>query len=214
MKYAKGVAACFLSLSLLFSLTACGDSTGNTEKSLYDQGLELVTLMNEMAESEEYLAAYSSSPDLAAVVHEIAQGDYSEPKAVFAISPGEEFYAIFMEMASMNNLSDTLKDAMADKAMTAILTQVNAMGGTSTLAATAACTAGKTFVCSDADSNVIYLYTYEDAYPVGISFVTGEGGAVSASGTFVAYDDFTCGSTDEIKAFFTDYELEVSEIEP
>lgn len=60
---------------------------------------------------------------------------------------------------------------------------------------------------------MIYLYTYDNAKPVAITFTVGEDGSVSASGTFVMYDKFNCGSVEEIKAFFSDLNVEVIEVD-
>ena len=46
-----------------------------------------------------------------------------------------------------------------------------------------------------------------------LTFTVGEDGAVSANGVFVLYDEFTCDSADEIKAFFNDI-AEVTEVQP
>lgn len=59
---------------------------------------------------------------------------------------------------------------------------------------------------------MIYLYTYENAFPVAVTFTVGEDGSVSASGIFVLYEEFTCGSAEEIEAFFSDLGVVVNEV--
>ena len=61
---------------------------------------------------------------------------------------------------------------------------------------------------------MIYLYTYENARPVAVTFSVGENQAVSASGMFIMYDGFTCGSAAEIESFFSDISVDVSEVVP
>ena len=95
-----------------------------------------------------------------------------------------------------------------------LMTQVNSMAGAETLAATSMCTVSKTFVSENADSDVTYLYTYADAAPVAVSFTVGEDHAVSASGSFVLYDGFTCSSEAEIKSFFSYLTVDVTEGQP
>ena len=46
-----------------------------------------------------------------------------------------------------------------------------------------------------------------------VSFVAGEGGAVSAGGTVILTDDFECDSADELEDILSDYAAEVEEIE-
>ena len=71
----------------------------------------------------------------------------------------------------------------------------------------------KNFRQRNADENVIYLYTFDHAVPIAVTFTVGENKAVSASGVFVMYDLFTA---DEIKSFFDAYDdlmVEVTEIQ-
>lgn len=57
--------------------------------------------------------------------------------------------------------------------------------------------------------NPIYLYTYENGNPVAVTFIAGEDGAVSASGTFVICDALTFESAEDVEAFFEEVEVEV-----
>ena len=75
--------------------------------------------------------------------------------------------------------------------------------------ATAVCTAGKTFVCSEASGDVTYLYVYETGYPIAVSFSEGENHAWSASGTFLINDRLDAASQESIASFFAEYAIEV-----
>ena len=46
-----------------------------------------------------------------------------------------------------------------------------------------------------------------------MTFTVGEDKAISATGVFVMFDEFTCGSVDEIKAFFHPVPVEVEEVQ-
>ena len=94
------------------------------------------------------------------------------------------------------------------------MTQINGMSGVENLAASSVCTVSKIFVNENVADDVIYLYTYDDAVPVAVTFTVGEDQAVSANGVFVMYDQFTCGSSDEIKEFFSDISVDVTEVQP
>ena len=72
----------------------------------------------------------------------------------------------------------------------------------------------KTFVSENAFENVINIYVYEGAAPVAVTFTLGEDQTVSATGTFLLYDGFTCGSAEEIKAVFSDITVQVTEVVP
>ena len=200
-------------LSMLV-LSACGNKEDHTKtKSLYEQGLEVVSLMSEMTRSEEYIELFIGNSDLNSVIQNISAGDYSVPKAVYAIAVTDESLAALAELFGVGNVSEELESYLTDRIFTTLMTQINSRSGVENLAAASACTAQKTFVNERADKNVIYLYTYEDAVPAAVTFIVGEDSSVSASGVFVMYDEFTCGSADEIKSFFY-FEVEVTEVFP
>ncbi|MDE5866049.1 MAG: hypothetical protein K2H31_05560 [Lachnospiraceae bacterium] len=212
---------CIVVLVLMLSLSACGNNGSNTEsKSLYAQGLEIIQTMVEMTRTEGYVDLLTGSNEIKSVIQNIGDGDYTTPKAVYAISATDEnFITMFMKMAGLNNLdnvSDELKSYITQKAIGSLMTQVNGMSGVENLAASSVCTVGKTFVNENVNENVIYLYTYDNAAPVAVTFIVGEDHAISASGVFVLYDGFSCGSADEIKSFsfFRGTTVEVTEVLP
>lgn len=193
-----------LSLALASGLCACNTNTANTEpeKSLYTQGLELISLMNEMTENNSYINAYTGNGEISAIIQEIGADDYSKPEAVYALTFPESTLNTLTELAALENASEELSNSLKAKMPSVLMTQLNAMGGTTTLAATSVCTAGKTFVNHEMTENTTYLYTYADAAPIAVSFALGENHAISASGTFILYDGFTSGSAEEIESFF------------
>ena len=204
-----------VSVALILSLSACGNKDGTAEaKSLYARGLEVVQLMSEMTQTEEYVDIHTGSSEIKELVQSIGSGDYSAPKAVYSIFITDENLAAMAELGNLENASENLRTFLAQRVLGSLMTQVNGLSGVEKLAASSVCTAGMTFVDENADKNVIYLYTYEDALPVAVTFVLGEDHTVSASGVFVMYDEFTYGSADEIKSFFSDVVVEVNEVLP
>lgn len=200
---------------MVLSLSACSNNESNSKtKSLYAQGLEIVQLMSEMTRTEEYVDIHTGDSEIKTIISDISTGDYSSPKAVYAISISDENLAAMAELDSLENASEELKTFLMNRVLGSLMTQINGMSGVEKLAASSVCTVGKTFVNENATDNVIYLYTYENALPVAVTFTVGEDQAVSASGVFVLYDEFTCGSADEIKAFFIDIIVEVTEVQP
>lgn len=202
--------AVVLSVVMMMSVVACGSGEQTTSgNSLYEQGLSVVSLMAEMIRSEEYVQLYTGSSEILEIVQGIGTGDYGKPKAVYALTVSDE---TLLGMAELNNvnLSEKLKSSLKSRVLGSLITRINGMSGVSNLAASSVCTMGKTFVNKDVTENQIYIYTYENAKPVAVTFTMGEAGSVSASGTFVLYDEFTCGSAEEIKAFFNEFEMEVT----
>lgn len=200
--------------ALVLSLSACGKNESHTEaKSLYEQGLEIVQLMTEMT---QYADVYTTSSEMQSVVQNIGTGDYATPKAVYAISVADENVAAMAQLMNLglDSASEELKSYFMQKVLGSFMVQINARSGTDKLAAASICTVGKTFVNENVNENVIYLYTYENAVPAAVTFLVGEDHAISASGVFVMYDEFTCDSADEIKSLFLGIPVEVTEVFP
>ncbi len=205
--------AIVVALIMIFNLSACGKKNDTETKSLYAQGLEIVQLMSEMTQIEEYVELYSGSNEIKTIIQNIGIGDFSSPKAVYAISIAEDDLAA-MVGSNPDNVSEELKNYIMQKSLASLMMQINGMSSVENLAASSVCTVGKTFVNENVTENVIYLYVYENAIPVAVTFTIGENQAVSASGIFIMYDGFTCGSADEIKSFFNDITVDVSEVLP
>lgn len=203
-------------LVLVLSLSACKNNESSAEtKSLYTQGLEVIQLMLEMTQSEEYIDLCGGNSEIKAIVQNISTGDYTTPKAVYAISISDENLATMAELNKLDNPSKELKVFLLQRILgTLMMTRINVMGGVDNIAAASICTAGKTFVYENANENVIYLYTYDNATPVAVTFSVGEDHTISANGVFVINDKFSDGSADEIKSSFSDVIVEVTEVLP
>ncbi len=194
-----------ITLIMVPTLSACSKSKDNADtKSFYAQGLEVIQLMSEMARTEEYLNSVGAGSSQIEVIQKIGTGDYSSPKAVYAISVTDDNLAAMTELNRLGNASEELRNYLMQRVFGSLMTVINGMSSTVSVTASTVCSAGKTFVNQNAAEDVIYLYTYEDASSVAVTFIIGEEQTVSASGTFVLNDQFTCGSADEIKSFFSD----------
>ncbi|MDE6419222.1 MAG: hypothetical protein K2K87_01695 [Lachnospiraceae bacterium] len=200
--------------AFVLSLSACGKHESNAEtKSLYAQGLEIVQLMTEMT---QYADVYTTSSEMQSVIQNLGAGDYTTPKAVYAISVADENVAVMAELMGLglDRASEELKSYFMQKVLGSFMVQINARSGADNLAAASICTIEKTFVNENVNENVIYLYTYENAVPAAVTFLVGEDHAISASGVFVVYDEFSCDSADEIKSLFLGIPVEVTEVLP
>lgn len=56
---------------------------------------------------------------------------------------------------------------------------------------------------------MIYLYTYDNATPVAVTFTLGENNTVSASGNYLLYDELPAGSVQELLEYFGAYSVEI-----
>lgn len=210
----KKLMAIVLALVSVFALSGCDNKSNTEPQSLYAQGLEVVQLMSEMTRTGEYIDTYTGDSTIKNIIQNIGVGEYSVPKSVYAISIPDENLVAMAELSELDNSSKDLKTFLMQKVLGSLMIQINGMAGVENLAASSVCTVGKTFVDENATDDVIYLYTYENALPVAVTFTIGENHAVSATGVFIMYDGFTCGSADEIKSFFSDISVNVSEVLP
>ena len=211
----KRVLAVVLAMTMTFVLCACGGDSGKASggKTLLEHGLDVVATMDEMADSDEYISFYSGNKEMAEIVKEIGKGDHSTPVAVYKITVDEKAMEAWDMLSGLEGLSENLKTAMRQKAFgAALITQINAQNGATTLAATTICAAGKTFVSTEGDGDAIYLYVYENACPAAVSFVRGEDNSVSASGTFILNDGFDASSHESLEAFFGEAGAVIEEI--
>ncbi len=198
----KKVFAVVLLFSLL--LMSCGTATIE-EKSLYTRGLEIVSMLDELAGSEDYLGVYTASPEILEILNGVAEGDYTSPKAVYEIAIPAEMILALSEADAFPELSDELRTNLLNRTQGTVPATVNARSGVNTLAATSVCTVGKTFVNSSVTGSTMYLYTFENATPVMVTFTPGDDHTVSASGTFLITDAIDTTSAETVGIFFEEY---------
>lgn len=209
----KWVSLAFI-MVMAASLTACGGSQAKEKQgnSLYEQGLGMVSKMAEMTQSETYISLYTDNQQVAEVVQEIGKGDFSEPETVYSIAIPEESLAALLEAGELEDIPTELSDVVMDKLLGSWITYINGRSGSVSLVASSVCSMEKTFVNKAVTENAIYIYTYEDATPIGITFIAGENGAISAKGFFIMNEEFTSESVEEIKSFLGDEKIEIKEV--
>ncbi len=183
------------------------------KQSIYEHGLDIVELLEEIVHNEEYITMFSGSGEIAEIINGIAEGDYSEPEVVYQITLNEQALLEAEEMMP-NDISEALKQSLQNRLLASLPTNMNARNGAKNLAATAICTAGKTFVNTDIEESLIYLYVYEDALPVVITFIIGEHDTVSASGHFLFSDVLDQASLEEMLEYAGALSVQVEVVYP
>jgi hypothetical protein len=122
---------------------------------------------------------------------------------------------MYMSEVDENSFKGEAKE-YADKILganlgTTIMTKVS---GTMALAASSLVKKTDLFVDTSVTKTEVYVYIYDEAYPVFVAFTPGEDGAVSATGTYVIVDALigadagTAGSTLSVSPF----RLEIEEV--
>ena len=211
----KKTIAFVLVLTIILGLAACGAANEAKEsKSLYAHGLEVVSMLSEMTRSENFIGIYTANSEIKDIILTLGENSYEQPDAVYAITVPEDTLTGMAELGNLEGASEELKSYLMQRVMASLISQINAMSGVENLAASSVCTVGKTFVSENASENVIYIYVYEGTTPVAVTFTLGEDHTVSATGTFIFYDGFTCGSEEEIQRVFSDIAVNVTEVTP
>ena len=211
----KKTIAFVLVLTIILGLAACGAAKeAKAPKSLYAHGLEVVSMLSEMTRSENFIGIYTANSEIKNIILALGESSYEQPDAVYAITVPEDTLTGMAELSNLEGASEELKRYLMQRVMASLMSHINAMSGVENLAASSVCTVGKTFVSENATENVIYIYTYEGTAPVAVTFTLGEDHSVSATGTFIFYDGFTCGSAAEIQSVFSDIAVNVTEVTP
>ncbi len=213
----KKRSAAILTAAVMVILCAC-TAPANDEKAavLYDQGLAIVRLMDEMAGSEAYMKLVAPGGSVGEKVQVLAAEEHQEPEAVYSIMISEDTLSALAGFSGSGRMSQELQAFLNQRLLSTIVSQINALDGAETLAAAASCTAQKTFAYESMTQDVIYLYTFADASPAAVIFTAGEDHTVSANGLFILSDSFSCESAGEIEEFFDrmNIKTEVAEVLP
>lgn len=200
------------SVILILSLTACGSK--KEQSSLYEQGLEVVNLMNEMADSQSYVQMFTGNTQIGEVIQSNTNGDYSKPQAVYEVVLQKDNYqGLLGNEDTQTAMSDKLERITEKKVNASLITQMNAYGGSENLAASTICTAGISFVNSKVKEDVIYIYVYENTAPVAVVFLQEGNDIVSANGTFMFGEELMNLTEESISRLFEGTYMTVQKIE-
>lgn len=202
-----------ISLATLLFFGACNSKTTSSPASeLYHQGLALVSAMNEAVQNEAWVSLFTGDPAVREILSNAGQGDFSQPKAVYEIQFSDQAVTSLTGQADLTGFPESLQKRIHAAIQSAAANQINAMDGAETLAAASICTVSDTFVCDGLTENILYLYTYENATPVMVSFVVGQDSAVLATGVPILSDSFSPDSPENVQLFLEDFGAQVSEI--
>ena len=197
---------------LILSLTACGSK--KEQLSLYEQGLEVVALMDEMADSQSYVQMFTGNTKISELIQSNTKGDYSKPQAVYEVVLQKDNYqGLIGNEDTQTTMSDELERIMEKKVNASLTTQINAYSGSENLAASTICTVGISFVNNEVKEDVIYIYVYENTAPVAITFLQEGNDIVSANGTFMFGEELMNLTEESILQLFEGTYVTVQKVE-
>lgn len=180
---------------------------------LYESGLELISVMNEMIQSDEYAKIFfSSTNSVESILETVNTNDYDSPTAVYRINlprNTESLLNLSGDSKEMwNDLSNDLKKQLKNRfSFSSIPTMINGAKGSSFVAFTSAYTAADIKEKINLDKNTTFLYVFEKGTPIAVTF-TKYGGI---QGQFVFLDN--ADSLSAIKNTFKNYQCTVDNVD-
>lgn len=195
-------------------LLSSGCSSMQKEKSLYEQGVEIISAMKEITENEACLNAVTNSAIVKSHLSHVGAEDPGKPKAVYEISMEEDQLRKILQLDTMGELSEALETNLKARGGQMLAGQFNLQGKAEEAAAANAGAVSRTFVNTDFTGNVMYLYLYEDAAPVVVSFSGGADHTVNAVGKFVLSEGTKLEGKEDIEAVFDVFPVEIREVKP
>ena len=179
---------------LMLTFTLALSSCAVRASSLTDRGQRVISLMDEMIKSEEYSKAYVSISGTEDLIEDLRFADRSEPTAVYELSVSLE--NLLPASVDVDKMSATLADYLRGATYVSFASKLQDKDSYYNIAVSSIYTAQITFSDSSVKDEVVYLYVFEEGYPIIVSFVPGEDGAVRAIGQLLLIDDF---ATDDEK---------------
>ncbi len=172
----------------------------------YNKGLEIIDLMDDAIESEEYLTIYGNS------YYYDRFGDYvdhDKPESVYKITITDEALIEYTEYVGLDigGMPEALLDKTLDKIHSTMGQYLLSRIGSNIYNASISSSVSTTFV--GPSQNAIYLYTYEDAYPAIVVFTGGDGLSVSATGYIIFNSEDELDSLENIESIFSEFSVDV-----
>ena len=164
------------------------------DKTLYENCLELISFMHEIACSEAYasLVFTESSPDEAEeLLTAVKNSRYGTPETVYQpVFPktGIPLAAYLTNLPDIENaeLPPRLKDKINAALASGVPLHLNAVEtGVPGVTAANAYTGELIFTAPEVKENGAYLFVYKDSVPVYIAITAGKDGAVKIQGTYI-----------------------------
>ena len=206
---------CICVLIIIVMMSAMAGSAF-AEPDYYHIGLEVTSVMSEIADSETYLSLYGASDTWNDVREAVNTGDYDKPVAVYAVTldTPEAYLKIMIDKdpdssSQWNSLSDNLQEQILNKiGVTTICSIVNGQAGASSVSFANLAQAYIKNRDMKKEKKVSYLYLFEKGTPILVTF-----GYHAATGMFVFIPAESQGSVESLKTVLPFVEITPVEIE-
>ena len=182
--------ACVLLLTLF---TSCNENP----KSLTECGEDVISLMAEMLESEDYKSLYNLPAAYDDQVNRLREGNYSKSIAVYELLVSEE--ELLDKTIDKDGLSKELYEYICSSAYVSFTSRINQASGVEGTTVSTVFTAQKSYANKDIDTNRIYLYVFENGCPIAVTFVADGKDSLRAVGHFIMNDEFIAEDENSIK---------------
>ena len=113
---------------MILSFGACHTKEEKVQKSLYEQGLEVISLMVELIRFDDYAEQYSEY--YIEKIKTLANGDFSTPKKVYEVTITKETLLALAEL-EFEHSSEQLKGTIANRILKEFITSINGRSGVS-----------------------------------------------------------------------------------
>ena len=184
-----------IGILLMSMLTSCN----RTSRSLVECGEEVVSLMVEMVEHEDYRALYNLPAAYDETINDLREGNYSKSLAVYdLLIPEEELLESLGTVIDKDAFSKDLYTHVCSSAYASVASRINQKSGLEALSVSTAFSAQKSFVSREMEASKTYLYVFENSCPILISFVAGEDDSFRAIGYFIINDTFVTDDENSI----------------
>lgn len=201
----KKIALLFSLIYLMLTLSGCGTFVKKDSQNidLYHAGLDMISTMEEMIQSEEYadIMGFIGEDELLEMVD---TNDYDSPIAVYCISMPEitDLLKIADDFVTdqWNRLSDNLKEQIEKRlSFSTIVSMINTHKGSKILAFSSCYIAFGENENIKVDDTKIYLYVFEEGIPIAITF--SESGSIIAQFVFLEDIDTLSNARDAFEEY-------------
>lgn len=184
----------FLCMALLTGvLSSCTEKSDMLKKC----GEDVISIMVEMIDNEEYREIYDLSEEYDEEISKLCEGDYSHIEQVYElIIPVEQ---LMNESLDEDDVSEDLYQYVCSSALTSFASRVNQASGVKSMIVSSTFSAQKSFASKKMDESTVYLYVFEDGYPIAVTFVDSGEDAFRAIGYFILNEEFDTDDEDSIR---------------